>query len=637
MHGQSTPLSRRHYHLLALILMVAIALRVWHLGTRALWLDEVIGALFTLGKGLDAVPLETIFSLTDLPQIFALEPGLSCQQITQTVAIESVHPPLFFCLQYAWISRWLPFLSDLFPSFADTRGWVWVLRSLPALIGVLDVLSIYGLGRMVMTPRTGLIAAALMAVSPFAVYLSQEARHYTLPMLWTILALMALVKLQRCMLNRRALPVGLLLGWTVMNSLGLYTHYFFLLDFVAQIIALGGWLVWTSVWGQPTHEVIQGTTQRLIAGENIQPGKRLHQYMGKFLLSVTVVMVSYAPWIPTLISHINRPETDWLKPYKPDWGDRIAPLYQTLMGWILMVVNLPVESQPWAIAIPSVLIMVSIGGWLGWTVFQGLKRIGIDTPPEKAHSTHRPALHLYRPTLHLFCLLFISLIVQTLAIVYLLDKDITAIPRYNFISYPVVLILIAMGLSSFTPSPSLLAPRSFRSLYHPLTLCLCMGFLSTLFVIHGVVFQKGYYPQRVAQDMARFPHESLLVVVSHRSLQEVALGLSFGLELQRQSEVSTASDAKSEAIASQTTDPSLMFVDRSQGFGPAWRQLKHASHALPLPLNMWAIAAPGMKTKDYPETLTIRRPNRRAKVNCAIDPNYFNRIGFPYQLFRCPL
>lgn len=625
MHGQSQPLPKHHYHLLATIIIVAIALRCWHLGTRALWLDEVIGALFTFGKGLESVPLGTIFPLTDLPQIFALEPGLSCQQITQTVATESVHPPLFFCLQYVWLSQWLPLLSNLFPSFADTRGWVWVLRSLPALVGVLGVLSIYGLGSMVKGPRTGLIAAALMAVSPFAVYLSQEARHYTLPMLWTILALMALVQIQKLILSHRPLPVGLLLGWIVVNSLGLYTHYFFLLDFLAQIIALGGWLLWE---GRRRKRRTNTHAPGKLSSSKESLSKQLSQYIGPLLLSLTVVIISYAPWIPTLISHISRPETDWLKPYKPDWGDRIAPLYQTLMGWILMVINLPVESQPWAIAIPSILIMVSVGGWIGWNMIQGLKQAWIQPPLTEQHRTNRPVIQL-------FCLLFVSLILQTFAIVYLLDKDITAIPRYNFISYPIVLILISIGLSSLTPAHSRLKRDLFRLICHPITLTLCMGSLSTLLVIHGVVFQKGYYPQRVAQDMAHFPDESLLVVVSHRSLQEVALGLSFALELQRLYDVDTAALQQSETAASTQVSPSFLFVDRSQGFAPAWRQLKHAAHTIPLPINLWAIASPGMKTKDYPETLTMRRPSRRAKVECTINPNYFHRIGFPYQLFRC--
>ena len=603
-------------------------------------MDEVIGAIFTLGKGLDDVPLGVMFPLTDLTQIFSLAPGLSCPQIAQTVATESVHPPLFFCLQYAWLSHWLPLLSSLIPAFEDTDGWVWVLRSLPALIGIMGVFGIYLLGRMVNGPRTGLIAASLMAVSPFAVYLSQEARHYTLPMLWTILGLMALVRIQHLMVRQHPLPPWLLAVWIGINSLGLYTHYFFVLDFVAQGVALGGWILWDIGWGD---------------GVLANAGNRLYRYIGQLGVALTVVIVSYAPWISTLLQHINRPETDWLKPYKPDWGDRVAPLYQTVMGWILMVISLPVESQPLTIAIPSVLVMVSFGSWLGWQMVRGLKQ---------AWQIARD-----RPVLQLFLLLITSLILQMLAIVYILDKDITAIPRYNFISYPILLILTAISFSASPPpqrqkaegrrqkakggrdgetgrrgdgetgksDPKSKIQNPKSKIDPPLTLTLLVGLLSALLALHGIVFQKGYYPHKVAQDMiapdmTHEPHESLLVAVSYRSLQEVALGLSFALEIEKR-----YPPQADEPVAEARADPAyLMFIDRSKGFGPAWQQLKNAPHDRPLPLNLWAIASPGMKTKDYPPTLAIRRPNRNAKVECKIDPDYFHRIGFPYQLFRCP-
>ncbi|NEQ99994.1 MAG: phospholipid carrier-dependent glycosyltransferase, partial [Cyanothece sp. SIO2G6] len=238
------PLPRNHYIRLALILVGAIALRFWHLGSKSLWLDEVIGALFTLGRGLDAVPLSTIFPLTELANIFAYQPGQSCAQITQAVATESVHPPLFFCLQYHWLWLWLPLLStgitESGTHILASPHWIWALRSLPAFLGVLCVACTYILTRLIVSPSTGLMAAALMAVSPFAVYLSQEARHYTLPMFWTLLALIGLVLIQRRILGDRPLPWLLLLGWSLINSLGLYTHYFFLLDFTAQGMALGG-------------------------------------------------------------------------------------------------------------------------------------------------------------------------------------------------------------------------------------------------------------------------------------------------------------------------------------------------------------------------------------------------------------
>ena len=176
-----------------------------------------------------------------------------------------------------------------------------------------------------------------MAVSPFAVYLSQEARHYTLPMLLITLALAGLVQMQQD-LTRQSFRPWVWLGWVVLNSIGLYVHYFFALAIVAQVIALGGWML----MGQRKPLYHWGLLGGAIAG----------------------IILCYLPWLPTLISHAGRPETDWLIPYKPDWLDRVAPLYQTVVGWVLMVITLPVENQPSGIKVASSLAIAVFALWL---------------------------------------------------------------------------------------------------------------------------------------------------------------------------------------------------------------------------------------------------------------------------------
>jgi hypothetical protein len=56
------------------------------------------------------------------------------------------------------------------------------------------------------------------------------------------------------------------------------------------------------------------------------------------------------------------------------------------------------------------------------------------------------------------------------------------------------------------------------------------------------------------------------------------------------------------------------------------------------PLNLWVVASPGMRTKNYPQQLRLNAPptaTTRAKMRCEVDPEEFHRLGFPYQLFRC--
>lgn len=554
---------RPHGFWLVAIVGLGTILRFWQLDSKPLWLDEVITALITLGRGYNDVPLDVAFPLSRLDQIFRLHPA-TCTQITQTLTQQSVHPPLFFCTLHTWL-RGIDFLPG---------SLAWKVRSLPALLGVVLIAAVYWLNRVAFSPRAGLVGALAVAVSPFAVYLSQEARHYTLPMVLITLALVGLVGMQQDLYGGKFRPM-IWLGWIAVNSLGFYVHYFFLLAFAAQVISLGGWVL----------------LQRV----------RSPRSWGAIVLAVGGVGLSYLPWVPTLLSHMNRPETDWLKSSAPEWARLLAPLYQLAAGWVLMVVALPVENQPLGIAIPSVLGMVFVAAWLGSFVLGGLRQLW----------------HLPQTRLLIGFLLVVLL--EFLAIVYLLGKDITIVPRYNFVYYPAVAALLGATLSSPSSQPS---PSSSRTL----PLLFSAGCLSCLFLLSGLVFQKPYYPRQVAAHLHGEPTLPLITVMGYEDLQDVALGLSFALELPPPSP--------------ETTPISLAFLTRSQGYDPLWQNLSTlkqvdpagaiASPTLQPPLNLWVIA-PGLKRNAFPKALTVSE----ASKSCPIDPSQYHRIGIPYQLYRC--
>jgi len=214
------------YLLLASLLTLGAILRFWNLALKPLWLDEVITALFSFGRSYSDVPLEVVFPLSFLQQIFTLKPAASCSQITHNLIAQSTHPPLFFCLMHSWVEA--PLVNAISPS------WVWTLRSLPALFGVCAIAAMYWLNATAFSATAGLAGAAMMAVSPFAVYLSQEARHYTLPLLLITLSLIGLVQIQQALVYSRHLRTQVWLGWAITNAIGLYVHYFFILAFIAQ-------------------------------------------------------------------------------------------------------------------------------------------------------------------------------------------------------------------------------------------------------------------------------------------------------------------------------------------------------------------------------------------------------------------
>ena len=122
------------------------------------------------------------------------------------VKVSESNPPLYYVLAWGWAR-------------AFGLGEVG-LRSLSALFGVLAVGVGYMLGRELASRRVGLALAALMAFNPMLIWYSQEARSYSLLVLFCALSLWFFV---------RALKWGRgsdLAWWALASALALCSHYF---------------------------------------------------------------------------------------------------------------------------------------------------------------------------------------------------------------------------------------------------------------------------------------------------------------------------------------------------------------------------------------------------------------------------
>jgi mannosyltransferase len=182
----------RAFWLVAGLTALGAALRFATLGTQAYHHDEIVTASRVLrvgfGHAMDAV-------------------GFS----------ESA-PPLYYALAWFWTQV--------------TGTSEWGLRSLSALAGVLAIPVAYFIGRELRGSRTGLLAAAIVAVNPMLIWYSQEARAYALLGLFCALSLLFCV---------RALEDGRrrdFTWWGVFSALALATHYFAVFPLIAEILFL---------------------------------------------------------------------------------------------------------------------------------------------------------------------------------------------------------------------------------------------------------------------------------------------------------------------------------------------------------------------------------------------------------------
>jgi len=554
--------SQLSLHYLGLIGAIALGaiLRFWNLDLKPLWMDEVITSIFSLGKNYQDLPLDVIFPLERVQEIFTFHPGVSCSQIAHNVNTQSTHPPLFFCAMYGWLSWISPLWTD----------WITKLRSLPALLGVATIPAIYWVNRIAFSKSSGVLAAWIMATSPFAIYLSQEARHYTAPMFLITLSLLGLMQIQRDIFERSRLRILPWLLWTIINSIGIYIHYFFSLALIAEVFTL----------------------ILIINQQKIDIAVK-QKFWTALTVSISSIILSFLPWLLGIFNHVQRAETNWLP--NPTF---ISPIYQTLINWVLMVVVLPVENQPLPIMLLNGLLMLVFFIWLGQQISQRLHILW-----------KRNTLPLSAKIMLLFT---ISVISEFLIITYIFNKDITVVPRYNFVYYPSICALLAASLSSkkFDNSKILIAK------------VLIISIISSIFVVNNLSFQKPFQPDKVARNINLEPDTPLLLVTGYGNYQDVALGLSFILALEplRNTDQSNASIRKLDNFVFINNQPNLA----------TFRNRLAQLNVPPTPqLNLW-IVGPGMRKSEYQPQITLSE-----QMVCNIDPTQYYRLGIPYQLYRC--
>ena len=186
-------MSRREAWLLAALLTVAAIVRFATLDHQSFDHDEAVTAIRVLHPGLG----DTLSVVSHLER----------------------SPPLYYVLVWLW--------SKLF-GIGEVG-----LRSLSALIGTLTVVPAFLAARELATRRAGLIAAALVALFPYLVWYSQEARSYGL---YVFFAAWALYFFARSLSDSSPRNLAL---WAGASALALCSHYFA----VFLIVPQGVWLI----------------------------------------------------------------------------------------------------------------------------------------------------------------------------------------------------------------------------------------------------------------------------------------------------------------------------------------------------------------------------------------------------------
>ncbi len=242
----------------------------------------------------------------------------------EAVGFSESAPPLYYALAWAWTQL----------TGTGEAG----LRSVSAVAGVATVPVAFLLGAELRGRRTGVAAAALVAVNPMLLWYSQEARSYALLILLTSLAALYFVRaLERG--ERRDFVL-----WGIASGLSLATHYFALFPILLEAL----WLLWRrrraplgglaivaaaglALAPLAIHQMLAGRAE-WIGGHSL--GHRLWEVGASFFVGETGDIIARPEMIlPAIVPLLAAAAALLLLALRGDRGERRAA------GWMLALVG----------------------------------------------------------------------------------------------------------------------------------------------------------------------------------------------------------------------------------------------------------------------------------------------------------
>lgn len=556
--------------LLVFWIVIGSILRFTNLSAKSPWTDEFATMVFSLGNDFRTVPLNQLISLDTLLQPLQFNTNVSISNIISLLLEEDNHPPLYFILNHLWI--------NLLSYLGIVRNIdIGIMRTLPAFLGILSIPGIYILSSISFRSRlAGQISAALMAVSPYGIYLAQEARHYTFAILFVIASLLCLIIAIKRIREDLIVPYWLVLVWSLVNSIGLSIHYFFSLTLISEIITLV-----------------------FLARSQSQRKSLILQKINYYRIFLIIIGTSCTGliWLLAIIPKgYGNDMISWIHPIN-NILYFISPPFQLLAVWIPMISLLPVESSSIPIVILSGLILLLFFIYLVPYILREVK-VGLKNKQ-------------FRLPFIIF-IFFISIVISLfLIITYLAKLDLTRGARYSFTYFPAVIALLG-GILAIPWQDNIqhqfLKTDPFFLLNRKIGFYIIwiMGLLGSITVLVNLGYQKYYRPEQFVNIFENTVSHHAVIVTTHKSLVQIGEMMGIGLELRN---------------SQKLTNTSFLLVNEDKKYSSQeTKNLQTIVENIKDPLEVWTV--------NFNDSIKLK--------NCDFDKKKYPHIdGYRYERYIC--
>lgn len=557
-------------------IFVGTVLRFNNLNSLPPWTDECATMTFSLGNTFKNVPLDRFIDLNTLLAPFIPRVDANVRDVVDRLLSESTHPPAHFILTHLWLK--------LFPT-EDGLVSLSAARSFSVILGIMAIPAMFWLGWVAFNSLlVSQMTAAIVAFSPFAIFLNQQARQYSLVILCVIVSLGCFVKALKAIARSQSIPLWLILIWIAVNSLGVATHYFFVLTLAAEAL-----VILKQAWKQFRRD--RHLLWRLRSLDGVQS-----PWWGIYTVGLGS-LVGCSVWLSAVLAVKGKSPTDWVYETNSLW-EWIAAIGRFFLWVVSMFVLLPTSTYdlPIAVVIVSSVITVIFLVWFLPSFTKGLK----NQQQDSGKSLAIEALAEY----------LLATIALFLVLTYGIGIDVTLASRFQFVYFPAVIILLGASLGTiwqFNLKTNKFLVTSGKQIAIAF---LIIELISGLVASNNLGYLQNHRPDLLIYTLKNNSNLPTILATTHKHHGQTGRMMGLAWDLRKRSN----SHNWKFFLAHQNPD--------NKSYTNSVKILERNLNNLPRPFNIWLV--------------NFRANINLESQNCSLVSKHKKTVGqYKYKLYHC--